>query len=85
MLAEEVDYLKKLNNSFHNKYVLKNDKDINQSCHEGRLKFFIKDKKMTKVQKPKVSYRIFYLIVFKLSKVKKNVYHVFNSNLIKVR
>ena len=56
VLAEEVDYLKKLNNSFHNKYVLKNDKDINQSCHEGRIKFFIKDKKMTKVQKPKVSY-----------------------------
>jgi len=53
VLAEEVDYLKKLNNSFIKKYVLKNDKDINQSCHEGRIKFFIKDKKMTKVQKPK--------------------------------
>ena len=56
MLAEEVDYLKKLNNSFIKKYVLKNDKDINQSCHEGRIKFSIKDKKMTKVQKPKVNY-----------------------------
>ena len=56
MLAEEVDYLKKLNNSFIKKYVLKNDKDINQSCHEGRIKFSIKDKKMTKGQKPKVNY-----------------------------
>jgi len=54
VLAEEVDYLKNLNNSFIKKYVSKNYKDTNRNYNEGRIKSYIKENKITAIQKPKI-------------------------------
>ena len=62
MLAEEVDYLKNLNNSFIKKYVSKNYKDTNRNYNEGRIKSYIKENKITAIQKPKVNYQKSYCV-----------------------
>jgi len=50
VLANEVDYLKKLNNSFKQKYTSKVDNDAKQYLNEGIKKSYINGKNVTQTE-----------------------------------